>query len=195
MQRQGHAGGEGCLVELDRDHPGFRDGEYRARRDAIARIAYEYPGGEVADAPYTDAEHGVWRAVWEHLGPLHERWAPRGYLVLNQRLGLDRARIPQLRDVNRRLRQVTGFEMEPVAGLIDPRTFLSYLDDSIFLATQYVRHHSAPLYTPEPDVIHELVGHAASFTHPMIAHLNRSFGRAARAADDTEITALERVHQ
>src|SRR5262249_11943370 len=97
-------------------------------------------------------------------------------------------------DVNPRLRAVTGFEMQPVAGLIKPRTFLQYLGDSVFLATQYVRHHSTPLYTPEPDVIHELIGHAASFTHPLIAELNRAFGRAARAAGETEVAGLERAY-
>jgi len=43
-------------------------------------------------------------------------------------------------------------------------------------------------------VIHELIGHAASFTHPMIAELNRAFGRAARAATDPEVERLERVY-
>ena len=191
---EAHAGGAAELVALDRDHPGFRDPAYRSRREEIARIALDYQGGEIPHAPYADAEHAVWREVWEALDPLHQRWAPRGFLILHQRLQLDRLRIPQLAEVNPRLETVTGFRMLPVAGLIHARTFLSYLADGVFLATQYVRHHSAPLYTPEPDVIHELVGHAASFTHPMIAALNRSFGRAARAASEREIALLERAY-
>ena len=47
----------GHLVPLDADHPGFRDPEYRARRDAIARIAIEYESGQpIPGAPYTEAE-------------------------------------------------------------------------------------------------------------------------------------------
>jgi phenylalanine-4-hydroxylase len=99
-----------------------------------------------------------------------------------------------LREVNVRLTAVTGFEMEPVAGLVSTRTFLRYLGDGIFLSTQYVRHPSSPLYTPEPDVIHELIGHAASFTHPMIAQLNRSFGKAAQVANEAEIEKLGRAY-
>jgi phenylalanine-4-hydroxylase len=182
------------LVKLDKDHPGFRDAAYRARRNLIAQAAMDYRGGEVPRVEYVEAEHSVWRSVWEHLAPLHELWAPRGYLVLNHRLGLDRARIPQLADVNARLKAVTGFEMKPVAGLIAPRTFLKHLGEGTFLATQYVRHHTTPLYTPEPDVIHELIGHAASFTHPMIAAMNRSFGLAAATANDAEVVRLERAY-
>ena len=36
------------LVKLDPDHPGFRDPEYRARRNHIAEIALTYqPGAEI----------------------------------------------------------------------------------------------------------------------------------------------------
>ena len=194
MTDSAHAGGADSLVDLDQDHPGFRDAAYRARRNTIARAALEYGGGPVPEVPYTEEEHAVWAEVWRALEPLHQDWAPRGFLVLHHRLGLDRERIPQLEVVNQRLMEVCGFKMLPVAGLIEARTFLSYLADGVFLSTQYIRHHSVPLYTPEPDVVHELIGHAASFTHPMIVELNRAFGRAARVADDSGIQRLERVY-
>lgn len=191
---QPHAGGAGNLVQLDQDHPGFRDAAYRARRDLIAQLALDYDGGPVPEVPYTEEEHAVWQQVWQALDPLHQRWAPRGFLILHHRLGLDRTRIPQYQPLNARLHAVCGFRMLPVAGLIQPRTFLSYLADGVFLGTQYIRHYTRPLYTPEPDVVHELIGHAASFTHPMIVELNRAFGRAARVADDEGVQRLERAY-
>jgi phenylalanine-4-hydroxylase len=55
-----------------------------------------------------------------------------------------------------------------------------------------MRHHSVPLYTPEPDVVHELVGHAATFADPTFVALNRAFGEAAlRAQDDPAM--IERI--
>ncbi len=182
------------LVQLDRDHPGFRDPEYRTRRDAIARVALEYRGGPVPEVPYTAAEHEVWRVVWERLAPLHRARACREYLEVSEALALPRARIPQLAELNPRLRAATGFAMLPVAGLIEGGAFLARLGEGVFLSTQYMRHPSAPLYTPEPDVVHELIGHAATLIHPEIARLSRLLGRAAQRADRAGVLALERVY-
>lgn len=179
------------LVELDRDHPGFRDPTYRARRNAIAQIALDHrPGLPVPEAPYTAEEHAVWRLIFEILAPLH---AERVCAALNDVatvMALDRHQIPQLHAVNDRLRPVSGFAMVPAPGLATPRGFLELLADGLFLSTQYIRHHSRPLYTPEPDVVHELVGHAASLLHPDIVGLSRAFGRAARRADEAVIQRL-----
>ena len=59
MTDSAHAGGADSLVDLDQDHPGFRDAAYRARRNTIARAALEYGGGPVPEVPYTEEEHAV----------------------------------------------------------------------------------------------------------------------------------------
>jgi phenylalanine-4-hydroxylase len=190
------------LVELDPDHPGFRDEAYRARRNAIAQIALAYREGPVPHAPYIDEEHGVWREVWAHLEPLHRERACRECLELATQLGLPRDRVPQLAELNPTLLAATGFQMAPVAGLVSGRKFLERLSERVFLSTQYVRHAAQPLYTPEPDVIHELVGHAATLIHPALAELNRRIGAAAMSAGpegdlDSETPSaleLERVY-
>src|SRR2546423_4496301 len=70
------------LVRLDPDHPGFRDWEYRARRNRVAQIAVEYrPGTAVPDVPYTPQEHEVWRTICEALAPAHEGHACAEYLT------------------------------------------------------------------------------------------------------------------
>jgi phenylalanine-4-hydroxylase len=190
-----HAGGTEELVPLDPDHPGFKDPVYRARRNAIARLALEYREGDpLPRAEYTDEENGVWRTVWEHLGPLHERAACREWKESSKALALDRERVPQLAEVNEALKRGAGFRMLPVAGLVSGRMFLGMMGKGVFLSTQYMRHHSVPLYTPEPDVVHELVGHAASLFHPGIVALSRRFGEAAWRVDDAALKRLELVY-
>jgi len=184
------------IIQLDPDHPGFRDAEYRARRNRIARIAMEYePGTPVPEAPYTPEEHELWRAVRDALGPAHRRHACAEYLECVERLDLPRDRIPQLNEVSAKVRSISGFRLEPVAGLVEPRVFLESLARGVFLCTQYIRHHSAPLYTPEPDVVHELLGHAVTLASQRLAELNRLVGEAVRRTSSPEnLERLSRVY-
>jgi phenylalanine-4-hydroxylase len=185
-----------ALVQLDADHPGFHDLVYRRRRNEIARIATEYDENDpVPDVAYTEEEQSVWREVWRHLAPLHERYACSAYQGAAEKVALSRERIPQLREVNARIQPMHGFRMLPVAGLVTAEAFLTRLHSGIFLSTQYMRHHSVPLYTPEPDVVHELIGHAATFADSTFAEINRAFGRAAdRATSAGAIEAIGRVY-
>lgn len=182
------------LVQLDADHPGFHDADYRARRNQIAQLALDYRGGDAPVVSYTDDEHNVWREVWRHLEPLHARYACREYLDASQRIGLSRHIIPQLRDVNDVIARVSDFRMLPVAGLVTAGAFLEQLGRGVFLSTQYMRHHSVPLYTPEPDVVHELIGHAATFAHPEFVRLNQAFGRAVIGASEEAIERIGRLY-
>jgi phenylalanine-4-hydroxylase len=185
---------EGEIVRLDPDHPGFRDPVYRARRNEIALHALHYRAGDpIPRVDYTSEEQAVWRLTWERLGPLHQTHACREWIESSKVLSLDRERVPQLADVNVTLVR-SGFRMLPVAGLIQGRGFLSAMAQGVFLSTQYMRHHSVPFYTPEPDVIHELVGHAASLFHPDVVRLSRLFGEAAARASDEAMKRLELVY-
>ena len=181
-----------AIVELDPDHPGFRDAAYRARRNQIAQLALSYrPGEPIPEAPYTAEEHEVWRTIWTALKPAHQTYACAEYLAALERLHLGPDRIPQLREVNERVQAISGFRLEPVAGLVQPRVFLENLAGGVFLCTQYIRHHSTPLYTPEPDVVHEIVGHGVTLASPRLAELNRLFGEAVKST--TESNALKRL--
>jgi phenylalanine-4-hydroxylase len=184
------------MVRLDHDHPGFRDAEYRARRNRIARIALErQPGEQIPDAPYTAEEHEVWRVIREALEPAHRSHACAEYLACIERLDLPRDRIPQLREVTAKVEAINGFRLEPVAGLVKPRVFLESLADGVFLSTQYIRHHSAPLYTPEPDVAHEIIGHAITLASERLAELNRLFGQAVKRTSSAQMLGrLSRVY-
>jgi phenylalanine-4-hydroxylase len=184
------------IVQLDPDHPGFRDAEYRERRNQIARIALRYePGAQVPDAPYTREEHALWRTIRDALEPAQSLHACAEYLEAARRLDLPRERIPQLAEVSERVQAISGFRLEPVAGLVAPRVFLESLADGVFLCTQYIRHHSTPLYTPEPDVVHELLGHALTLASPRLAELNRLVGRAVRRTTSAEeLEQLSRVY-
>lgn len=180
---------------LDVNHPGFHDPEYRRRRDQIAESArrYVFPG-PVERVQYTSAEQGVWSSINQILRPMHDELACDMYLRSRPIAQLDPERIPQLDSINKRLLWETGFHLTPVDGLVTPRLFLSTLAEGRMLCTQYIRHHSVPLYTPEPDVVHELLGHVVMFFDRDYCDLNRDIGKAARVLSDDSLIELERLY-
>jgi phenylalanine-4-hydroxylase len=175
-------GADGAVtVHLDEDHPGFGDPEYRARRNQIAARALQWaPGRPIPHVAYSADEQRVWQTVWSELALKHERLACREYRDAMTQLALPRDHIAQLDEVSARLEPLTGFQYHPAAGLVPFEEFYGSLADGVFHSTQYIRHHGRPLYTPEPDLIHEVIGHGGLLASPRLAELNRLAGQAAR---------------
>jgi phenylalanine-4-hydroxylase len=166
-------------VELAGDHPGVTDPDYRTRRDELAGLAARWCAGQPIPEPvYTDEEHQVWATVSAALEELHDRHACSAYLAGKDRLRLPADRVPQLTEVGDRLEPQSGFRYWPVAGLAPLREFYASFANGVFWSTQYLRHPSVPLYTPEPDVIHEVIGHANQLAAPGFAEVYRMVGAA-----------------
>ncbi|MHB8438105.1 MAG: phenylalanine 4-monooxygenase [Acidimicrobiales bacterium] len=179
-----------ATLELPLDHPGFADPEYRRRRAEIAAVGEAYqPGDSIPDVHYTAQEDEVWRLVSGELAIEHRALACAEYLAGAQALVLPTERVPQLREVDDHLKRLTGFRIRPVPGLVPVRDFYGALADRNFMSTQYVRHHSVPFYTPEPDIVHEIIGHANMLAAPAFASLYEKAGRASKRT--TSADALE----
>jgi len=174
-------------VHLADDHPGATDPAYRQRRDAIAALSLaRSPGDPIPHVPYTQQEQEVWRTICAELEAKHERYACEEFRIAAARLDMPHDRVPQLDEMSDRLAALTGFRFEPAAGVVPPADFYGDLAEGIFHSTQYLRHHSQPLYTPEPDVVHELVGHGNSLASDRFARLYRQAGGAARRVTNEE---------
>ena len=179
---------------LPEDHPGFADPAYRARRSEIASIADSYMQGDlIPEVPYAPEEHEVWKQASHILRALYPHFACKEYNECFENFELGDAYIPQFSAVNSKLFDYC-FSLSPVAGLVSPREFLEQLADSNMLCTQYIRHHSAPEYTPEPDVIHEILGHAVFFLNEDVRKISRLFGKVAREASDELVEDLIKVY-
>ena len=187
--------GGAVTVHLHDGHPGANDPEYRARRNEIAAAALRWRSGEPAPTiDYHPDEQAVWRTVCEHLAPLHERLAVGEYRAALRRVALPTDRVPTLDEVSARLVACSGWRYVPAAGLVDLRTFYGALAERMFHSTQYVRHPALPLYTPEPDIIHEVIGHGHLLATPTFGELHRRAGAAARRLKDVEsLRFLSRV--
>ncbi len=161
---------------------------YWTRREEIASLAAGLDA-PAAVIDYSETEHEVWSTVATTLGPLWERHASAGVLAAREELGLPADHVPQVVDVDAWLRPLTGFGYRAVAGLLPADDFFDALAHRTFPSTQYLRWEGSPLYTPEPDVIHEVMGHANCLACPEIAELHRLAGAVIGRLHD------ERAHR
>jgi monomeric phenylalanine-4-hydroxylase len=183
------------IEELQLDHPGASDHEYRTRRDYIAGLSKKFrETGVITDVEYNEQEQGIWKHVAAKLEELHQKHASPFYLKAKRDLGISSDRIPQLSEMNRRLKELTNFRLAPIEGLVNTRAFLSWLSWRTMLSTQYIRHHSRPEYTPEPDIVHEAIGHIPMFTNTNFADYSQFIGHGARIATDEQIEELGRLY-
>jgi phenylalanine-4-hydroxylase len=183
------------INELHLDHPGANDPAYRKRRDYIAGLSKKFrETGVITDVDYSEEEQAIWRHVAGRLEDAHARRANRFYLKAKKDLGISNKRIPQLTEMNRRLKELSNFRLAPIEGLVDTRAFLSWLSWRTMLSTQYIRHHSRPDYTPEPDIVHESIGHIPMFTNRDFADFSQFIGHGARVATDKQIEELGKLY-
>lgn len=183
-------------LELEPGHPGLGDEDYVRRRRELFEICRRHR--LAGDAPpwieYTAEEERIWREVTPKLDELHRRYASRIYLAAKDELRISEDRIPQLRELSAKLEAMNGMHLVPAEGPIPYRTFYSYIARRGFPVTQFIRHGSKPEFTPEPDMVHDCLGHVPPLTNPDYAALLTLIGRAAVSVPSgDEVLALKRL--
>lgn len=180
---------------LDPGHPGEHDAAYVERRrflfDLTRRHRLENLGPPHID--YTAEETRIWRAVTPQLHDLHEKHACRMYLDAKRELAINETDVPQLRDISRRLEATTQMHLVPAEGALPYRTFYSYIGNRGFPVTQFLRHGTHPEFTPEPDMIHDCLGHVPPLMNRDYAELLTLIGKSASTTPHGEqVLALKR---
>jgi phenylalanine-4-hydroxylase len=183
-------------LEFEPGHPGLGDEGYTRRRQELfalcraARLDHQPP--PLID--YHDEEERIWRHVTPKLDELHVRHASDVYLKAKRELKISEDRIPQLRHLSERLQKVSGMRLVPAEGPIPYRTFYAYIADRGFPVTQFIRHGSKPEFTPEPDMIHDCLGHVPPLLNRDYASLLTLIGRAAvTVPTGDKVLALKRL--
>ncbi|PVU92523.1 hypothetical protein BB561_003762 [Smittium simulii] len=184
--------------DLPSDHPGALDPEYRKRRYDITQFAKQYKSGQkLPHIEYTQSEKDTWKVIYNALKEAYKGRACAEHLhilpLLEKNCGYSPDNIPQIEDISNFLKDCTGFTLRPVMGLLTSRDFLNAFAFRVFHSTQYIRHHSKPFYTPEPDVCHELLGHAPLLADPDFAEFCHEIGLASLGASDEDINKLATI--
>jgi phenylalanine-4-hydroxylase len=182
-------------LELEPGHPGLGDTAYvQRRKDLFAlcrRHRLERLGPPLIE--YTPEETRIWREVSPKLDELHKKHASRIYLQAKRTLGISETEIPQLRHLSERITRETNTHLVPAEGPLPYRTFYTYIGQRGFPVTQFIRHGSHPEFTPEPDMIHDCLGHVPPLMNHDYAELLTLIGKAASTTPHGEqVLALKR---
>lgn len=182
-------------LALEAGHPGLGDAAYEQRRKELFALCRRHRLESLGPPmiQYTPEETRIWREVSPRLDELHIKHASRIYLDAKRRLAITREEIPQLRHLSERLQRETNMHLVPAEGALPYRTFYQYIARRGFPVTQFIRHGSHPEFTPEPDMIHDCLGHVPPLMNQDYAELLTLIGKAVAATSDgAQVLALKR---
>jgi phenylalanine-4-hydroxylase len=182
-------------LELEPGHPGLGDQGYINRRKELFALCRKHRLDNLGPPiiAYTPEETRIWREVSPKLDELHIQHACQIYLGAKRELTITREEIPQLRHLSERLRRETDMHLVPAEGALPYRTFYQYIAERGFPVTQFIRHGSHPEFTPEPDMIHDCLGHVPPLMNRDYAELLVLIGKAVAAATRGDhVLALKR---
>lgn len=174
------------ILELEAKHPGEHDLAYVERRKKLFELCRRHRlqnlGPPLID--YTSEETRIWREVCPLLDELHIKYACSIYMKAKRELKISETEIPQLKILSEKVQKVTNMHLVPAEGPIAYRTFYSYIAKRGFPVTQFIRHGSHPEFTPEPDMIHDCLGHVPPLMNQDYAELLTLIGKAAHTTDN-----------
>ncbi|CAH7452216.1 Phenylalanine-4-hydroxylase [Vibrio chagasii] len=139
-------------------------------------------------------EDAIWHdLVKRQLDVIDDR-ACEAYLHGLTLLELPLDRVPQLPEINKVLKETTGWQVQPVPALIDFDRFFDLLANKRFPVATFLRTRDEFDYLQEPDFFHEIFGHCAMLTNPDFAAFTEQYGKLGQAATSKQRGYLARLY-
>lgn len=177
---------------------------------AFCLITTEYPVSEgesmeftsryVAHVPdaqgyvhYSEAENKVWNILFERQMKLIPGRACDEFIAGIKTLGITAKKIPQLPDLNERLKAATGWQAAPVAALISAREFFELLAKKHFPVATFIRTEEELDYVKEPDIFHEIFGHCPMLTDKVYANFVYDYACKVLSFPESDWALLQRM--
>lgn len=143
---------------------------------------------------YSDADNAVWQDLMAQQLPKIGDYCAAPYLDGFARLDLPQNRVPQCGEISDALMPLTGWCVAPVPAVIGFERFFSMLAERVFPAASFIRNRKDFNYIEEPDIFHEIFGHAPLLTDPRFAAFSQAIGAAGLRADRQDYVWLIRLY-
>jgi phenylalanine-4-hydroxylase len=131
---------------------------------------------------YTPQEHAVWATLYRRQCELLPGRACREFMEGLRALPIAADRIPDFAELSERLHKRTGWQIVAVPGLVPDEVFFEHLAHRRFPAGNFIRKPKQLDYLEEPDVFHDVFGHAPMLMHPALADYMQAYGEGGLKA-------------
>lgn len=141
----------------------------------------------------SDQEHQQWRAHVRAVRQYEDVIAEscrQGWRLFADFLG---AGVPDFDELRDRIFDASGWELVPVEGLIDPEEFMELVAEAKFPSSLWLRDPDEFEFSPDPDMLHEVLGHALQFVDGRTSDLYQLMAEKYLDVDKAEREGLERV--
>ena len=131
---------------------------------------------------YSDEQHAIWRLLFERQQKLLIGRACDEYLNGLGALGVASGGIPDFRRLSDVLERATGWRIVAVPGLVPDAVFFAHLARRRFPSTCFIRGRDQLDYLQEPDVFHDICGHAPLLMNPVFGDYMQAYGEGGLKA-------------
>jgi phenylalanine-4-hydroxylase len=131
---------------------------------------------------YSRSEHEVWDTLFQRQRELLPGRACKEFMEGVERFGLGDGGIPKFSELNKVLREATGWEVVAVEGLLPDEVFFDHLANRRFPVSWWIRKPDQLDYLSEPDLFHDLFGHVPLLLNPVFADYMQAYGRGGMKA-------------
>lgn len=108
---------------------------------------------------YTDEDQKVWGILFDRQMPSLETAATAEFRKGIAKVDFHGKNIPNFESTNAVLKELTGWEIYAVPGIVDDALFFELMANKKFPATTWVRKMSQLDYLEEPDMFHDVFAH------------------------------------
>ncbi|MBY5949377.1 phenylalanine 4-monooxygenase [Algoriphagus marincola] len=145
---------------------------------------------------YTAEDFKVWKILYERQMPNLPKAASQAYLDGVEIVKFTADRIANFEELNKILKETTGWAVQVVPGLIDDDLFFGLLNNRRFPSSTWLRKMEQLDYLEEPDMFHDAFAHMPMLTNqPYVDFLEKLSGIALKHIDDPwAIQLLSRIY-
>lgn len=146
---------------------------------------------------YSREDHDTWAALFHRQREVLDGRSCSDFLSNLDRFGMTADSIPRFDEMNAILGKATGWKLVAVEGLLPELDFFQHLANRRFPTTWWIRRPEQIDYLAEPDLFHDLFGHAPLLLNPVFADYMQAYGQGgvkSHGLGDEALVNLTRLY-